>query len=97
MDPYFVGALIGTFLAYIPPGHAGVVCDRRGFCVAQPQFQQQNYPPPPVITQSFPQQRPQDALGAKIRLEVYEFCSRHPEEPFCGDVRLYLQLHPETP
>jgi hypothetical protein len=105
-------------IAGIQSGHAGVVCDRRGFCVAQPQFQQPYYPPPPVIipaqrfyqdprqpvpdyhgepapVQPTPQQKT-DAQVAKVKSGIYEFCGRHPEEPFCGDLELYLQQHPDA-
>jgi hypothetical protein len=109
MDPsVFFGAILGAMIAAMPPGHAGVVCDRRGFCVAQPQFQQ-----PPVYIQPVPRfyqdprvapdyrgelvpQQHTDALGAKVKSGIYEFCGRHPEEPFCGDLDRYLQQHPDA-
>jgi hypothetical protein len=104
MDPYtFFGALLGAMIA-AQPGHAGVVCDRRGFCVEQPQFARPYYPPAPVyIPQPRyqdpppPSPRPQqDALGARVKGEIYEFCSRHPEEQFCGDLNSYLDKHPDA-
>lgn len=99
MDPYiFLGTLLGILLAH-EPVNAGVVCDRRGFCVEQPQFQQPYYPPPqiyispPRYNQSPP---PRDAAGAEVKNEILEFCTRHPEESFCGKLQLYLNQHPES-
>ncbi len=101
MDPsVFFGAVLGTILASIPPAHAGVVCNRQGFCVAQPQFQQPYYPPPPqVYYQPAPPPAPrpqQDALGAEVKAGIYEFCGQHPDESFCRKLNLYLQQHPDA-
>jgi hypothetical protein len=104
MDPnIFVGTMLSVLGAAIAaqPGHAGVVCDRRGFCVEQPQFQQPYYPPPPVYVPApqpaSPPPRPQaDALGGKVKGEIYEFCGRNPSEQFCRDLERYLQQHPDA-
>jgi hypothetical protein len=96
-----LGAIQGALVAMPPPAHAGVVCDRRGFCVEQPQFQRYVPPPAPVYipppAQYQPPPRPQqDALGAKVKSGIYEFCSRHPEEHFCLDLDRYLEQHPDA-
>jgi hypothetical protein len=102
MDPYvFFGAMLGAMIASAEPGHAGVVCDRRGFCVEQPQFVRPYYPPPPVVVVPPPQPasppRPQqDALGGRVKGEIYEFCGRQPQEKFCEDLNRYLEQHPEA-
>jgi hypothetical protein len=98
-DPsQFIAALLGSFLATLP-AQAGVVCNRQGFCVAQPQFQQPYYPPPPpvIIKQSPPQEpQPQDAEGFAVKQEILAFCQQHPDEHFCTRLEVYLQKHPDA-
>jgi hypothetical protein len=31
-----------------------------------------------------------------VKNEILEFCTRHPEESFCGKLQLYLNQHPES-
>ena len=106
MDPStFFGAALGAFLATAIPAHAGVVCNRQGFCVAQPQFSQPYYPPPVVIRQAPPPYYPsppiqppppKDELGLEVKQEILAFCQQHPDEHFCGTLEAYLQKHPNA-
>ena len=101
MNPeVFFGAFLSALLSAIP-AHAGVVCDRRGFCVEQPQFVRPYYPPAPVYIpppryQDPPSPPQHDALGDKTKAEIYEFCGRHPEEQFCNTLNQYLDKHPNA-
>ena len=105
MDPsYFFGALLGTYLAaMIPHAYAQM---RPGECIAgrcypwyddrriviAPQHRfyspPQYYPPPPPAQQS--------NEGTEVKAAIYEFCSRHPEEKFCGMLEAYLEHHPDA-
>jgi hypothetical protein len=99
----FVGSMLGAFLATLP-AQAGVVCDRQGFCVAQPQFQQPYPVPPRVIIQSVSPPTPSncpappqpDALGLQAKQEILAFCQQYPGKYFCGTLEAYLQKHPDA-
>jgi hypothetical protein len=55
-------------------------------------------PPPAAAPQPAPapgQPQP-DALQREIEADIIDFCDHHPDERFCGKLRLWFQQHPET-
>ncbi len=48
-------------------------------------------PSPPATSQP-----PPDHLQAEIEADIVEFCDHHPDERFCGKLRLWFERHPET-
>jgi hypothetical protein len=114
MDPNaFFGAFISALIAAIP-AQAGVVCDRRGFCVEQPQFRPI---PPPVYLDPYrvtPYDRAppyreasptpprlngpmtKDPQEAKLRDMIVAFCQQQPDEPFCRELHVWFERHPEA-
>ena len=108
MDPsYFIGNMLGAFIAAaaMPPG----ACDPRGVCYQwyderriAPQYRYYTpprYPPPPQYQDPPPPPPPSQKEmqeGADVKAAIYDFCSRHPEERFCGMLEAYLQHHPNA-
>jgi hypothetical protein len=43
-----------------------------------------------------PNQPQPDALQREIEADIVDFCEHHPDERFCGKLRLWFQRHPET-
>jgi hypothetical protein len=55
--------------------------------------------PPPAAAPSpapAPNQPPPDALQREIEADIVAFCGQHPDERFCGKLRLWFQRHPEA-
>jgi hypothetical protein len=54
--------------------------------------------PPPAASPSPPAANPPppDPLQAEIEGDIVEFCGHHPDEHFCGKLRLWFERHPET-
>jgi hypothetical protein len=48
---------------------------------------------PPATAPNQPQP---DALQREIEADIVDFCEHHPDERFCGKLRLWFQRHPET-
>jgi hypothetical protein len=48
-------------------------------------------PSPPAASQPSP-----DALQREIEADIIEFCQHHPDERFCGKLRLWFEQHPEA-
>jgi len=48
-------------------------------------------PPAPVPNQAQP-----DALQREIEADIIDFCAHHPDERFCGKLRVWFERHPET-
>jgi hypothetical protein len=43
-----------------------------------------------------PNQAQPDALQREIEADIVAFCEQHPDERFCGKLRLWFQRHPEA-
>jgi hypothetical protein len=48
-------------------------------------------PPAPAPNQAQP-----DALQREIEADIVAFCEQHPDERFCGKLRVWFQRHPEA-
>jgi hypothetical protein len=48
-------------------------------------------PSPPAANQPAP-----DPLQAEIETDIIEFCQHHPDERFCGKLRVWFERHPEA-
>jgi hypothetical protein len=55
--------------------------------------------PPPAVAPApapAPSQPQPDALQREIEADIIDFCEHHPDERFCGKLRVWFQKHPET-
>ena len=95
-----LAGILGAMQPHYIPSPPGT-CDSAGRCypwyddrriVIAPQHRfyspPQYYPPPPPAQQS--------NEGTEVKAAIYEFCSRHPEEKFCGMLEAYLEHHPDA-
>jgi hypothetical protein len=53
-------------------------------------------PPPAAAAPPAPNQAQPDALQREIEADIIDFCEHHPDEGFCGKLRVWFQRHPET-
>jgi hypothetical protein len=53
-------------------------------------------PPPAAAPAPAPNPPQPDALQREIEADIVTFCEQHPDERFCGKLRLWFQRHPEA-